>query len=147
MKKVLLIIFILKPVFSFGQVLKDSSNKLPTEFTINVDVAALKNQRVNSYVDSINCYRGGELPRFLLDKCFELTNRDFWPGLHKPISVRWLILKKIDDKKTLERILKRKDERLKQKCGYVIPKEYPSLDIPMINISFYELMKKRYKEL
>jgi hypothetical protein len=97
------------------------------------------------YSDSINTYKGGILPDFLSDECFD-QRRGLWPGIHPSVSLRWEILKDVNNKKALKLILKTNDKKLKQKC--TSEKEpFPLSDIPMSEYSLYSLIKKRYKEL
>jgi|SRR6185503_7502084 len=99
--------------------------------------------KMSAYADSLNNYNGGPLPSFILRPCLD-WDKGYWPDLHTAVSIRWLILQKVNNKNALKMVLRTNDSRLKQICTQKADK---FLSIPMIEDTFYQLIKKRYKEL
>jgi len=130
--------------FSIAQNIPDSIKSKVVYETMDFKVENEK--EMNSYVDSLNTYSKGPLPSFLVDECFD-WRAYLWEGLHSPVSLRWIILKRINNKNALKAILDTNDKRLKQICGRQHDKVYPYLTVPMIEQSFYQLIQRRYREL
>ncbi len=99
--------------------------------------------------DSINSYSKTKIfPDFLKDECID-WNVSFWEGFHSPVSVRWKVLSLVTEKRSLELLLQKRPEVLKRKCNLKRTYQaYPGdLTPPLINISMYELIIRRLKEL
>jgi hypothetical protein len=142
MKEVsLLIILIFSTGFSIAQQKNDSV------VIVNVGINRVKERqdRVNVFADSLNNYTGGQLPDFIFDECFDLQ-RDLWENLHSPVSLRWKVLEKVTNKKSLKIILDNHEKRLHKKCSFD-KESNPAIIIPMIKKSFRQLIRKRYKQL
>lgn len=99
--------------------------------------------------DSIN--RSKELnvlPVFLYDSCFDYRKK-YWLGLHKPLTLRKMVIDKVKNKEAIEYILSLNDKRLNQTCGRLqvdtIGLTY--FRIPDIEKSFAYLLQERLKEL
>jgi len=142
MKTFLLIALIFKMQFLLGQSVSDT----PTvKVGLEINNAKVRDGKIVLYADSLNNLINGVLPDFIFNQCFDLQ-RYFWQDLHHPISLRWEVLEKVNNKNALKQILGLKDKRLKIKCDYV-KNSSPELTIPMISKSFYQLVRKRYKEI
>lgn len=128
---------------TFAQTKRDSIEKLLS--SVSSPLKKLHVVEIAPYVDSINNYRDS-LPRFLLNPCFD-WNASLWEDAHSPISLRWEILSKVTNMKALETIILQKDKRLKLHCSHSSDKVYPYLAMPMIDQSFYQLIRKRYQQL
>jgi hypothetical protein len=100
------------------------------------------------YVDSINNFtEGSKVPNFLFNPCFD-NNSWYWNGMHSPISLREMVVKKVKNKNALEILTKNFVNELSVKC----PKQVDSsgiyvIRIPNIEKSFYDLLSKRLEEL
>lgn len=83
------------------------------------------------------------MPTFLEDSCFDY-NPYYWPNLHRPISLRSLILRKVNNLKALDSLIALNNPLFKSKCSL----GYEILDImPNITRSFYDLLLIRRNEL
>jgi hypothetical protein len=122
---------------------QDDVKKSLIGFTVSMEKAKEDSLRV--YSDSINTYKGGILPYFLSDECFDLR-RSLWPEVHPTVSLRQEIFKNVNNKKALKLLLKTNDKELKQKCSDE-KEPFPLSSIPMSEYSFYDLIKKRYEEM
>ncbi len=141
--KIVLILFIL---FNAQFLIAQKHND--TAFNLNglrLDRVKERNQKIVIYADSINLYSGGKIPNFLINECFDLQSY-LWQGFHSPISLRWKILGKVNNKKALKRLLDSNDKRLLSICNYEKGTN-PEIVVPLIGKSFYELIWKRYKQL
>jgi hypothetical protein len=92
--------------------------------------------------DSLNkCItKDSVIPYFLYDNDFDLKPL-YWVVMHKPISLRYLILQKVQSTKVLEFIIENADtSKLKT---------YPNTDspLPFRKYSFYDLIIYRLNEL
>lgn len=112
---------------------------------LGIDRIKERQEKIKDFADSINNYTGGALPNFLFDECFD-SQSNLWDGLHSPVSLRWKVLEKVSSKDALKRILATHDKRLKTKCSYNKGSN-PEITIPMIEKSFCQLIRKRYKQL
>ncbi len=131
--------------------IKISDGVIDSPVVFNWDVAEerekqLKVKKLNLYADSLNFYKDGALPSFLVDPCLD-WNGYFWEGLHSPVSVRWMVLARVTNKTALKNILASNDKRLKLVCGHQKDKFYPFLTVDMIEQSMYKLIQKRIKQL
>jgi hypothetical protein len=142
----IIVFCLLKYCTMFGQTNQDSSKSFITVSPLKVDIGQENLKKIVVFADSINKYYGGPPPQFIFDVCFD-WNASFWPDLHSPTSVRWQILEEVTNKKALKMILKIQDKRMKLKCSHITDKVYPYLTVPMINKSFYQLMRKRFRQL
>jgi hypothetical protein len=114
--------------------------------SIGIDRIAQRKELLKLYSDSIANYKGGALPVFMLDVCLD-WNASLWESLHSPVSIRWKILSEVTDKKALELLLQTHKKQLKKVCPRRGENVYPFLKVPMIEKSFYELIKKRCAQL
>lgn len=146
MKSILILILILKVQVSIAQIVSDTARQItiPKNFKLNVEKQ--RQQKITNYVDSINNYNGKTVPEFLLTTCFDWQPY-LWQDLHTPTSLRWMILCKVSNKNALLKLLNLNDPRLRLVCTRQSDKIYPYLSVPMIELSFYELIKKRYEQL
>jgi len=128
--------------FSFAQKYADSEIIVNT----SIDLVKARHEEINIFADSLNNYKRGRLPRFLFDECFDLQ-AGLWEGLHSPVSLRWIVLEKVNNKQALKKILESHDKRLKNKCNYNSQGTYPELVIPLLEKSFYQLIQERYDQL
>ncbi len=144
MKYYLMLFFIIKASFLFGQVEKDS--QVFKQLLVTSDLMKVRGEKLKSFADSINCYKTGKIPTFLLNKCFDYSNTIPAISFHAEVSTRWLILEKVNNKKALKRILNSKERKINCKCKYALNKA-ETYHVPLSDLSFYELIKKRYKEL
>lgn len=126
-----------------------AQNKNDTLVTVSVglgiDKVKERRETLKGFADSLNYYKGGALPYFLFDECFDKQSF-LWDGLHSPASLRWKILEKVENKDALKKIISSNDKRLKRKCKYDKGSN-PEILIPMIEKSFFELLQKRYDQL
>lgn len=142
MKLILFSIAIFSTLTSLAQNPKDTTKFV----TVSPSLKIRRSDEVKAYADSINNYiKGTPLPNFLLDECFEIDNL-LWKSFHPSSSVRWEILLKVTNKPALKVIMQTFSERLKQKCSYERIHAY-KISIPTAEQSFYQLMRKRYKQL
>jgi len=123
----------------------DSIRKARNSMSTGINFIELREKKISAYADSINRYTGGVLPNFLFDLCLD-WKAEYWPGLHTATSVRWMILEKVNNKTSLKLILNTRDKRLKSRCNHVSDNVYPYLSVPMIKQSFYQLIRKRYRQ-
>ena len=93
------------------------------------------------YADSINkCpLNDSAVPSFLYENNFDLKPL-YWQGMHKPISLRYLILQKVSSTKILDLIINKGGYRLK-----ILP--LTDSPVPFRKYSFYDLMIYRLNEL
>ena len=141
----LLVSLLMTATFAAAQTKKDSSQVHVTP-GLHIDRIKVRNEKLAVFIDSLISFKGGTLPNFLLNKCFD-WNASLWDDVDSPISLRWNILSKVNNKKALKSILGSNDKRLKQHCTNLRERVYPYLTIPRIKESFYILIKKRYKQL
>jgi len=94
------------------------------------------------YADSLNkCVsKDSIIPCFLYDSNFDL-NLLYWAGMHKPISLRYLVLQKVQSTEVLDFIIEKADTNKL--------KTYPNTDspLPFRKYSFYDLIIYRLSEL
>lgn len=80
-----------------------SKNKLGN-VELDTNMIQLKEIILTKYIDSLNVLTEKDsLPHFLFEKLDQ--NAFFWPDFHHPISVRNMVIDKVTNKNTLERIL------------------------------------------
>jgi hypothetical protein len=140
MKINLFFILLFNVQFLFAQ--KNDTN-VHVSIGLGIDRVKERHEAINIFADSLNNFTGGALPNFLLDECFDVQ-RNLWEGLHSPVSLRWKVLEKVNNKQALKMILDKYGKRLKQKCNYDKGSN-PEVVIPMSGKSFYQLIRKRYK--
>jgi hypothetical protein len=101
-----------------------------------------RDQFVRLYSDSVNnCFKSGSIiPAFLYNPNFDLKPI-YWAGMHKPISLRYLVIKKIADTEILDYIIKNGDSTLLK----ALPKTDSPL--PFKKYSFYDLILYRMSEI
>lgn len=125
---------------------KGQENALIPYVEITVNRQELAEAKLQLLADSLNNFSGGTPPSFLYNECLDWDG-SFWTGLHSPISVRWQILNKVNNKAALNKLLQGIGNALKKKCKLRAEDGYPNLEIPKIQQSFYRLIKKKYREL
>jgi len=143
MKIALLFILLFNVQFLIAQ--KNTDTMVTVSVGIGIDKVKERQEKINSFADSINNYVVGAIPDFLFDECFD-NQSNLWTGLHSPASLRWQVLEKVSNKEAIKYILATHDKRLKRKCTYDKGSN-PELIIPMIKKSFYQLLRKRHKQL
>ena len=121
------------------------NNNTIVNVSFGIDRVKARHEKINVFADSLNSYTNGTLPNFLFDECFDLQS-NLWDGLHSPVSLRWKVLEKVNNKQSMKMILATHDKRLKQKCSYDKGSN-PQIVVPMIQKSFYQLIRKRYKQI
>ena len=137
--------FILILKFQFLLAQRSNDTIVGPSIGLHIDRVKQRQERLNAFADSINYYSSGALPRFLFNECFDFES-DLWESLHSPVSLRWKILQNVNSRKALQMILNAGDKRLKKKCSYKKGSN-PELIVPMIRKSFFQLVRKRYKQL
>ena len=106
---------------------------------------------VQKYADSLNnfeCNNCKILPDFFYDYNFDKKNGyRVSSGLHSSVSIRKLIIDKINNESLLNAVLRTKDRRLKKR--HKIPKRraYTYVITPYQEYSTYKLVKFRLQEL
>lgn len=93
------------------------------------------------YADSLNrLFRGDTIvPKFLFENNFDFKPL-YWDGMHKPISLRYLILQKVKKIESLEYLIELQEPLFKI---------LPTMDspVPFRKYSFYDLMLFRMNEM
>jgi hypothetical protein len=112
---------------------------------LGIDKVKERQKKIKCFADSINNYKGGVLPTFLFNECFDLES-NLWNGLHSAVSLRWNVLKKVSNKEALKKILASHDKRLKRKCNYD-KSANPLIEVPLIRKSFYDLIQIKLSQL
>ena len=138
----LLLIFLLNQTILSAQT---SDTAITASAGLSIDKVKQRQERINAFADSINNYKGGALPEFLFNECFDAQS-DLWDGMHSPVSLRWKVLEKVNSKQALKQVMAMHDKRLKTKCRYD-KSSNPEIEIPLIRKSFCQLIRKRYKQL
>lgn len=139
--KITIIIFamLVKSLSIFAQ--EGSANNEKIIYFAHVSNDSLKAKTFHEYADSINNFQTGNLPYFIQDPCLDLTV-GLWKSFHSPMSIRWEILQKVNNKAALKRVLATKDRSLFLKCS-----SKSTFQIPYFDKSYKYLIKKRIKEL
>jgi hypothetical protein len=145
MRHFLLIGLLITATFAVAQTKKDTGQVHATP-GLRIDRIEERIDQLTKFADSLNCYNGGVLPTFLFDACID-WNTLYWEDSHKAISVRWLILQHVTNKRSLKLIIEKHDKRLNKKCNKTYNNEYPHLTVPMIRKSFCQLIRARYKQI
>ena len=92
------------------------------------------------YADSLNVLKKTDsLPSFVFNNCFD-NQPIYWISLHRPISLREMVLNSTTNKSALERLCR--NNKLMDVCKYE-----NNIKIPPIEKSFSELSKERLKQL
>ena len=139
--KITIIIFaiLVKSLSIFAQ--ETSANNEKVIYLAHVSMDSIKAKIFHEYADSINNFQTGNLPSFVQNPCFDL-NVGLWKSFHSPMSIRWEILQKVNNKAALKRILTTKDRSLFLKCS-----SKSTFQIHYFDKSYKYLIKKRIKEL
>lgn len=144
MKKLLYIIIYLSFSICFSQ--QDSIRPAGKAMLIKI-----KNRKefVTEYVKKLNSYNKNEkIPTFFYEYNFDDKNKRYWVSRHSAISLRKLIIEKIDNKDLLKAVLKSKDrlikkrKRKKRERGYFVV-----FNNPFQEYSNYDLVKLRLEEI
>ncbi len=145
MKWILLLLSLINFHSLFSQNINDSISIEDLIHCISINGLEIQRQKYAAYADSLNNYSGGEIPFFFNDLCID-WQRSFWEGLHTPMSIRWYIISKVTNKEALKKLLSSDDKKLHEICSM---QKDPVLSrtVPMIELSYYELIKKRYNQL
>lgn len=144
MKSSYLLLFLV--VINFSKLYAQEPDSLNKYLFVSVIRGEELEKELKQLADSINHFSGEELPSFLKDECLDWQGR-YWEGLHSPTSVRWEVLKRVENKRALRELLQIGSENLKKRCSWKKLDVYPFLEIPDINKSFYELIKLRLTQL
>ncbi|HTN06830.1 hypothetical protein [Agriterribacter sp.] len=92
------------------------------------------------YADSLSyLFKDSIVPNFLFENNFDFKPL-YWAGMHKPISLRYLVLKKVKDVDVLEYLIGMQEPRLK-----LLPET--DSPIPFKKYSFYDLILYRINEI
>ena len=137
---------ILNVQLSCAQTRRDSIRRVVDSIGVGINFKELRDKEISTFADSIDGCNGGELPHFLFEICLD-WNASYWPDMHTATSVRWMILEKVNSKAALKLILKSNNPQLKLRCEHTADTMYPFLAVPMIKKSFYQLIRKRYRQL
>lgn len=89
------------------------------------------------------------VPNFLYDPCLDYQ-KQYWLNIHTPISLRKMIVDKVNNTKPLEYILRLQAVELNQYCSRREEKDTIGLHyykVPFIDKTFEQLIKERYGEL
>lgn len=143
MKCCLVISMLLCTTMAAAQTLRDTSL---LSLHYGIDRVAQQKELLKLYSDSITNYKAGNLPAFMSDLCID-WNASLWKDLHSPVSICWKILSNVSDKRVLLLLLQHHKKQLKKVCLRRSENVYPYLKVPMIELSFYELIKKRYLQM
>lgn len=145
MRHFLLIGLLLIATFATAQTKKDSDQVHATP-GLHIDRIKERKGQLAKFADSLNNYNGGVLPNFLFDVCID-WNTSYREDSHKAISVRWLILQHVTNKRSLKLIIEKHDKRLNKICNKGSNNDYPRLEVPMIRKTFCQLIRARYKQI
>jgi hypothetical protein len=145
MKIFLCILLMLQYGCLTAQTKADSTGVVVT--TYGIDRVKQREEKIKAFADSINDYDGGTLPAFLLDSCFDSHATYLWNGFHDVQSIRWRILKLVNNKHALELLLQSNNARLRAHCNWQPENVYPNIVIPLVNVPVYQLIERRCKEL
>lgn len=145
-KKSLIFIFLLFIAFNcFSQ--KDSIRPLGENEFINIEK---RNKIIEDYVNQLNSFSYNDdekIPAFFYEYDFDLINKRGWINRHTAISLRKLIIDKINNIELLEAVLEIKSTLIKKNKN--IPKEPKNYEIiiPYQEYSTYKLVKLRLQEI
>lgn len=111
-------------------------------------------KETKSYVklcsDSLNnVINTNVIPQFLYDPCFDYQKR-YWLNLHTPLSLRKMIVEKVNNKKSLDYILKLQFNELNQLCSRREERDTIGLiyyKVPYIDKTFEQLLRERYNKI
>lgn len=122
---------------------KGDSDVIRSSF--HIDFVKEREKAIAVFSDSINNYNGEKVPCFLYNECFDL-NAPLWRGFHFTRSLRWQVLQKVNNKQALAMLLKTDRKKMDKRCT-TLNKEKQEDYLPFIEKSFWQLIRKRYKEL
>jgi hypothetical protein len=111
MKLFLSCLVMLQVQFSFARRVSDITQKVKYGIKIGVNFREQAQEEISAYADSINSHQRGSLPYFLFDPCLD-WKKSYWPDMHTATSVRWAILKKVNNKQALKMIIQTHDKIL-----------------------------------
>ncbi|WP_295129037.1 hypothetical protein [uncultured Chitinophaga sp.] len=140
LNKILILLLFAGPVFSQEE--RDTSRKGSPVFIEGHSSEETKaDQMVDRYADSTNNIRNGSVPGFLFNPCFDAP----FPRLIAFHSTdrRWDVIRKINNKRILQKLVKRDDKRMRLVCSERASRE---TDI-YSKMSVYDMLLKRLKEL
>jgi hypothetical protein len=104
------------------------------------DTTKITDNILLQYADSVSkVIAEGKLPKFLLNECLD-QDPTIFVGFHG--SFRWEVLQKVTNISPLKYLMDSHMASLKKKC-----KNNKSREILYDNLSFYQLIELRYKEL
>jgi hypothetical protein len=141
--KLLLLTILVFNAYCLSAQNKSDSTVIITHFQI--DRVKEREKKVLVFADSINNYKGGDVPHFLYNECFDF-NAPLWRGFHSNVSLRWQVLEMVNNKNALKILLKSHDKKLGKKCSLVDTYDQEN-GIPLINKSFLDLIRKRYRQI
>jgi hypothetical protein len=147
-KWVILLLFLFATKISYAQIDRFDAvrDSVVVSVGLHIDFAEERAKELRLYVDSLNNYESGALPKFVTNPCFDWSVW-LWESFHSPVSLRWMILARVSSKKALKALLASEDKRLKLVCSRQKDKVYPYLTVDMIEQSTYKLIQKRIRQL
>lgn len=102
-----------------------------------------------TFADSINQIKSlGMPPQFLQDPCFDYHYNRYWQNMHQALSLRKIVIDRVNNRNALEYILSLNDSAANGIC--VRQKDTMGLTyvhVPYADKSFTQLMKDRISEL
>ncbi|PHR72565.1 MAG: hypothetical protein COA67_04775 [Lutibacter sp.] len=144
MKKLLYITLILFYTISFSQ--QDSIRPFGK---VGLNKTKERKEFVTEFVKKLNSFNENEkIPSFFYEHDFDDKNKKYWVSRHSAISLRKLIIEKIDNVTLLKAVLKSKSRRIKKKKrkkrerGYFVV-----FNSPFQEYSNYDLVKFRLEEI
>lgn len=130
-----------KKAVQYGNIGKDSVF-LDSSFIRGLDDTPL-DIFIKEYSDSLNSYTHSDaLPKFLKDYYFDYNHTGIFSPFHAPISLRKLIVDKVDNCMALQALISSKDSIYNRKPG-----KRHGIEAELSELSFVELAKNRYREL
>ncbi len=129
---------------------KFAGDSVNEEHTIVIDTNLINNIDkspldffVDKHADSINnAVSVGQLPSFLKEIQFDYQNAGILSSFHSPLPLRKLIINKVTNCASLRLIFEEKSGIYKNK-----PQKQHDIEVEFINLSVYDLARKRFKEL
>jgi hypothetical protein len=129
-------------------------------FFLNVSVGcspykkATISQDTKAYIkmcsDSLNSIATTKIiPHFLYNPCLDYQ-KGYWINLHTPISLRKMIVDRVNNKQSLEYVLQLQVFELTQYCSRRSETDTIGLNyytVPYIEKNFEQLLKERYNEI
>src|SRR5258705_12128646 len=110
---------------------------------LDTDTNSKRYDFIKIFSDSINkANQSANLPEFLKNSQFDFQMSGLLSSIHKPISLRNLILKQVTNCNSLGLIINSKNALYR-----TLPKNDSKIDLEFKEYSFYDLALARFKEL